>query len=134
MLRFDFIIQLILVICAGVMAFYYPFDHGTAIFFLLIQLFLGIWQFCSSLISVSSKGILWTRKKNHLVISTLYILFLTMCSIGIKGVNVNEHIILIYLFWTVPAWTLALYYLYLSYHSAFPSIRKKGSFLRNISF
>jgi hypothetical protein len=131
---FDFITQLILIISAAVMAICYPFDHSTAILFLLIQLFLGIWQFCSSLISVSSKGVLWTRKKNHLVISTLYILCLTMCSIGIKGINLNEHVILIYVLWTVPAWTLALYYLYLSYHSAFPSLRKKGSFLRNISF
>jgi len=129
MRKADFYAQLIMAIGAITAVAVFPFNPAAAFFLLIIQFVIGVWQFLSCLLCVFGKTAMHRRKTHHLILSCIYLTLLA----AISSDHFSLPEIFNYIVWTVPAWCLAFYYLFLSYQSAFPSA-KKGSFLRNISF
>jgi CDP-diglyceride synthetase len=86
------------------------------------QLFIGIWQMISSVVSVSAGTPNKNLRRIHLLLATIYLILL---AIGFRN---HEFILL-----TVPPWMLAFFYYTITWKWVL-SDQKKGKFLRNISF
>jgi hypothetical protein len=87
------------------------------------QLFIGIWQMISSIVSVIAGTPHKSLRRIHLLLATTYLLLLYV------GFITSHQFLLL----TVPPWTLALYYYGITW-KWFLSNPKKGNFLPNISF
>jgi hypothetical protein len=127
---FDFAIQTLLMLIAVTLLASTFHESDCPLNILIVQLFLGPWQLLSSLFSVLAKSRLYMRKRAHLLLSLAYLVIIWMANDYTDPFPkwvLNFALI-------VPAWCLALYYYYLSYHAAFDEGRKGSSFLRHISF
>lgn len=97
---------------------------------LFAQLFMGPWQFFSSLVSVITRTELYREKQIHLFTSIGYLMVLVLGANA--GQSVPKEFVLF--FATVPAWLLAIYYYYLTYRWAFHFQNSNAGFLRHINF
>jgi len=97
---------------------------------LFAQLFMGPWQFLSSLVSVITRTELHKEKQIHLFTSIAYLMILVLGSN--TGQSIPKEFTLFFV--TVPAWLLAIYYYYLTYRWTFSFQKTNGGFLRHINF
>jgi len=103
-------------------------ESGWLLSILYAQLLMGPWQFFSSLISVVARAEFHEAKRIHLVISIVYLVLLW----GVINVgSTSEQWVRV--FWTVPAWTLAIYYYFITCQWTFQT-KPRGSFLRHLNF
>ena len=98
---------------------------------LIIQLYLGPWQFASSLVSVIARAPGFHEKLIHLMASVFYLLsLLATLNSGYAGA---PHLA-VKLYCTVPAWALAIYYYVITWQWTFPKRTSGGKFLPHINF
>ncbi|MFD1002522.1 hypothetical protein ACFQ21_24570 [Ohtaekwangia kribbensis] len=98
---------------------------------LMIQLYLGPWQFTSSLISVIARTPHFPAKLTHLMVSVFYLLsLLATLNIGNGGA---PHLAL-KLYWTIPAWILGIYYYITTWQWTLAKKTGGGKFLTHINF
>ncbi|MBT1703064.1 hypothetical protein [Chryseosolibacter indicus] len=101
----------------------WPF--GAVIF---LQLFIGIWQMLSSIISVSFRTNQWKRKRTHLIAAITYLILLYVVTSFIHIVSPTN--VLLFL----PSWALAVYYYVVSWRCVFIAKKDSNRFLPHISF
>ena|SRR5690349_16997440 len=105
-------------------------ESGWPLSILYAQLFMGPWQFFSSLISVAARSEFHKAKRIHLFTSIAYLLILW------GGANVQHTVPaeLVGVFLTVPAWILAIYYYVITIKWTFYAHKTSTGFLRHLSF
>jgi len=109
-------------------------EQDWLIYVFLAQLFMGPWQFFSSLISVLVSAELHREKRVHLVLSSIYLAALFVGSTIGQTIEQNLSKEAVLLLVIVPPWLLAGYYYFLTYTWAFRLQRHAGTFLRHINF
>ncbi len=94
---------------------------------LYAQLLLGPWQMLSSIVSVIVKAPLYKAKQYHLILSSIYLVVLMIIGISLPMLASIAFLLIL-------PWALAIYYYVLSWKTIFPSTKRNGSFLPNLSF
>ena len=123
----DLAIQAILIGWAIFTVVINPFHPDMGVI-LVIQLLLGTYQMISSLLSIGfSKPSAPRRKVIHFAVSTGYLISLMLVS------ELEFSSVLWSLYLTLPAWSLAIYYFWVS---IFPTARqgRRSRFLPNLGF
>jgi hypothetical protein len=127
----DFVFQTLMIITGIVVLVLTYLDPNWPAAIFWIQLILGPWQVMSSLISIISESFSNKEKKLYLILSSCYLL----------GVYISFNSTLAFfsgtmltVLLTLPAWTLAFYYYFITWKYTFPRKRKRGSFLPNLGF
>jgi hypothetical protein len=129
----DFTIQSIIIVMGLVLLIAFHDAKDLPIAVLAIQLFLGPWQFASSVISVVSRSEYFKIKRTHLIVSSIYLITLVIIpQIGIESTDFLTTLFKIYL--TAPAWALATYYYIITWHWALQKGSGGGKFLPHINF
>lgn len=124
----DLIIQT-LIIAAGLF-WILSTSHSDSIFMILIiQMFLGPWQYLSSLVSSIARGRYRKAKGVHLILSTLYLLMLFA-----SPLELSDSTQLIVGFLIIPSWMLGIYYYVLSWKCVIRQANKQSKFLPHTSF
>jgi hypothetical protein len=113
----DIIGQTAILFLTGMMAIAYSWSG-----LMYGQLFIGIWQMISSIVSVIAGTPNKNLRRIHLVVAATYLVLLYV------GFTNHE-----FFFLTVPPWMLAIYYYTITW-KWFLTDPKKGKFLPNISF
>lgn len=98
---------------------------------LIIQLYLGPWQFASSLMSVIARAPHFRARIIHLVVSVFYLLSL-VATLNIGSGGAPQ--IAFKLYWIIPAWILGIYYYITTWQWALPKKTTGGKFLPHINF
>lgn len=136
MIRYiDFSLQTLLFMASIVILVTAAFAPDTIGVIMIIQFFMGVWQVLSCVFSLIVYPHQNNSRRNHIVAAGLY-----MLSLFVFPALLNHHHVniipqwLIFSYFTVPAWGLALYYYWITFTGAFPNRIKRGSFLPNISF
>jgi hypothetical protein len=128
MRKIDFISQTILLAASGIFLFGSLYRHEMLYLFLCGQLFIGIWQYGSTLMSFMS-GTLKYRKKYFLVATSYLAGIFIMVSFG---KSLPSQILLMYFF--IPSWWLALYYYRMTWRSFFIRYKNASGFLPHTNF
>lgn len=135
MIRYiDFTLQTLLFMAALATLITAAFAPDTLVVVMIVQFFIGVWQVLSCVFSMIAYSNQNNNRRNHILIAALYVL-----SLFVFPALVNhdlsifpEWVIIVYA--TVPAWSLALYYYWITITGTFPNRIKRGNFLPNISF
>lgn len=101
-------------------------DYPPA-YLLIGQLFMGIWQLLSAVISILATRVLKQSKVMCLLLALIYLCFLLL--MGKSPLETDVYM----LFFTIPAWMLAIAYYIITWKWVLIK-RKRGSFLPNLSF
>lgn len=121
----DLITQTLVISITAIVALFGGADLIYAI--LLAQLVLGPWQLLSSFVSVVLKSNQYKLKALHLLISFTYLVVLHKGRDQFPG---TFYMLLL----TIPAWSLALYYYFLTAIEVFRRPGGGGKFLPHLSF
>lgn len=135
MIRYiDFTLQTLLFLAALVTLITAAFAPDTIAVVMIVQFFMGVWQVLSCVFSLVAYPNQNNNRRNHIVTAALYVLSLfAFPALLNHDLNViPEWLVIVYA--TVPAWSLALYYYWITFTRTFPNRIKRGSFLPNISF
>lgn len=97
-----------------------------------VQLYLGVWQLTSSLISVIGRAPHFRAKSIHLIISVIYLL--SLIAVGNNGGDLDGPYLALKLYWIIPAWMLGIYYYIITWQWALPKKAGGGKFLPHINF
>lgn len=135
MIRYiDFTFQTLLFMAAIATLVTAAFAPDTIAVIMIVQFFMGIWQVLSCVLSLILYPNQNNSRRNHIVMAALYVLslFVFPALLNHDLSIFPEWLIIVYA--TVPAWSLALYYYWITFTHTFPNRIKRGSFLPNISF
>ena len=121
----DFVTQTLVIFITVIVALFGRADLIYAILF--AQLVLGAWQIMSSFVSVVIKSNQYKLKALHLLISFTYLVVLYKSRDQFPE---TFYMLLI----TMPAWSLALYYYFLTTIEVFRRPGSGGKFLPHLSF
>ena len=127
----DFIIQSLIMLGAlvfGVVGAVTSPDVFAMI--LMIQFYLGCWQFTSSVISLITRAAHFKAKSIYITMVVIYLL--SLYATLNNGFDISHFIIKLY--WTIPAWSLAIYYYVITWQWVFPKTTGGGKFLPHINF
>lgn len=135
MIRYiDYTLQTLLFLAAIATLVTAAFAPDTIAVIMIVQFFMGIWQVLSCVFSLILYPNQNNSRRNHIVMAALYVLslFVFPALLNHDLSIFPEWLIIVYA--TVPAWSLALYYYWITFTHTFPNRIKRGSFLPNISF
>lgn len=104
-------------------------DQDTLMLVFFAQMVLGPWQMLSSLISLLAEAPFHKLKLIHFLTSLVYLLVLALFATQARGGGLA-----LTFFAIAPAWTLAIFYYYITCRWAFMRQRKSGKFLPNVFF
>ncbi len=129
----DFIIQSLILLFGFVFAIACSFNESNLLISIwMVQLFLGPWQFTSSLISVVSHVPNFKPKLIHLISSSVYLLSLAILLQGKMTFGLPQ---IVFKFYTViPAWVLGIYYYIITWRWTLSKRTNGGKFLPHINF
>ena len=130
--KIELFVQVISILAAAAFALASISDGDFLLGVLIVQFWLGVEQYVSSLISCMVKSTRWTEKAKHLKLSTIYLAILVVGA-GLNVGNVLHPSIAIGFMFMLP-WALAMYYVIITWKEAFPSQRNNGHFLPHTSF
>src|SRR5688572_1300059 len=109
----DFTVQSILFVAALVVVIGNIGESDAVRVVLWMQLLVGPWQVLSSVISVGIRTRMYKLKVIHLVVSAIYLSVLLIIPL-----RTLSEVTTLFIF-TVPAWTLAIYYYVLTCRDTF---------------
>jgi hypothetical protein len=125
MRKFDFAMQTLIMAVGLASAITAIFHRETAVFILIVQVVLGVWQMTGCLLSLIFRGSLFRKKLIHFITASVYLGTFSI-------IEMNPAYVIWYL--TLPAWALGIYYYIISYKGTIGVNRDRGGFLPNLSF
>ena len=129
----DLIAQSLLLAFGAASALYSIHDEKWVMVILMAQFYIGVWQLASSIISLLFDPILRNAKRLHFILSLGYLLSLAVMVVP-KIMSSQAAGLFDKLFMTIPAWSLAIFYYFLTWKRILFTRKKSGSFLRHVSF
>jgi hypothetical protein len=129
MKRIDFLTQTTLLLAALLTGMYVIIDPRFVYAVVLLQFFLGAWQFIGCMVTVRSHHSQYELKKQYLLAASVYLFILTGIFVGSSFIQ-TPAALLVALF--AISWIFCFYYYYVTIRSTFHGDR--GHFLPHSGF